>query len=79
MAQQAIYIKNKDLAFNNSRECMKYSANDIEVLVSLANLQMKLQEMDMCRNICLQILQIDNNNEAASVLMADVSFRKVCM
>lgn len=77
MAHQAVYIKNKDLALNNSKECMKYSPNDIEILVSLAKLQMKLQEMDMCRNICLQILQIDNNNEAASVLMADVSFRKM--
>jgi len=39
---------------------------------------MKSKEMDMCRNTCLQILQIDSNNEAASVLMADLSFRKVC-
>lgn len=78
MAQQAIYIQNNDLALSNFKECMKYTPNDIETLVSLAKLQMKSKEMDMCRNTCLQILQLDSNSEAASVLMADLSFRKVC-
>lgn len=77
IAQHAVYIKNNEMAITNFRECFKYTPNDLEILVSLAKLQMKSKEMDMCRNTCLQILQIDNNNEAASVLMADLSFRKV--
>lgn len=38
---------------------------------------MQMNSMDLCRDTCLQVLQIDSNNEAASVMMADLSFRKV--
>lgn len=77
IAQHAVYIKNNEMAITNFKECSKYTPNDLEILVSLAKLQMKSKELDMCRNTCLQILQIDTNNEAASVMMADLSFRKV--
>lgn len=65
------------MAITNFRECFKYTPNDLEILVSLAKLQMKSKEMEMCRNTCMQILQMDTNNEAASVMMADLSFKKV--
>lgn len=65
------------MAITNFRECYKYTPNDLEILVSLAKLQMKSKEMEMCRNTCMQILQMDKNNEAASVMMADLSFKKV--
>lgn len=65
------------MAITNFRECYKYTPNDLEILVSLAKLQMKSKEMEMCRNTCMQILQMDTNNEAASVMMADLSFKKV--
>jgi len=33
--------------------------------------------MDLCQDTCTIILQDDLNNEAASVMMADLSFRRV--
>ncbi|XP_023169714.2 tetratricopeptide repeat protein 21B-like [Drosophila hydei] len=77
IAQQAIKIKNSELTIHHFKECIKYTPNDLEILVSLAHLQMESKEMDLCRNTCQQILQIDGNNETASVLMADLSFRKM--
>ncbi|XP_034111909.1 tetratricopeptide repeat protein 21B-like isoform X3 [Drosophila albomicans] len=77
VAQQAILIKNNELALTNFKECIKYTPNDIDILVSLAKLQMKLKEMNLCQNTCMQILQINANNESASLLMADLSFRKM--
>lgn len=79
IAQQSIKIKNSELAIYHFKECVKYTPNDLEILVSLAHLQMESKEMDLCRNTCQQILQIDGNNETASVLMADLSFRKVSL
>lgn len=36
-----------------------------------------MNEMDKCQQTCANILQADPNNEAASVMMADLSFRRV--
>lgn len=33
--------------------------------------------MTECQDMCSQILKINSNNEAASVMMADISFRRV--
>ncbi|XP_017846384.1 tetratricopeptide repeat protein 21B-like [Drosophila busckii] len=77
IAQQAIHMKSNEMALTYFKECMKYTPNDLEILVSLAQLQMNSKEMNMCRDTCFEILQIDNNNEAASVIMADLSFRKM--
>lgn len=33
--------------------------------------------MAECQDMCSQILKINSNNEAASVMMADISFRRV--
>lgn len=78
MAQQSINLRNNDQALKCFKECLKYRPNDISVLSSLARLYMQMNSMEQCRDVCMQIFQIDSNNEAASVMMADLSFRKVC-
>ncbi|XP_068157433.1 tetratricopeptide repeat protein 21B-like [Drosophila tropicalis] len=77
MAQQSIQRRDNEQALQHFKECVKYTPNDVEILVSLARLQMNSMEMDLCRDTCLKILQIDSNNESASVMMADLSFRKM--
>uniref|UniRef100_A0A1A9WYM1 Tetratricopeptide repeat protein 21B n=1 Tax=Glossina brevipalpis TaxID=37001 RepID=A0A1A9WYM1_9MUSC len=77
MAQYWTHLKNNPEALSCLEECLKYTPNDIEILTSLARLYIQMDFMDSCREICLRILQIDNSNEAASVIMADLSFRKM--
>uniref|UniRef100_A0A1A9ZZ57 Tetratricopeptide repeat protein 21B n=1 Tax=Glossina pallidipes TaxID=7398 RepID=A0A1A9ZZ57_GLOPL len=77
MAQYWSHLKNNAEALACLEECLKYTPNDIEILTSLARLYIQMDFMDSCREICLRILQIDNSNEAASVIMADLSFRKM--
>ncbi|KRF80931.1 tetratricopeptide repeat protein 21B isoform X2 [Drosophila virilis] len=77
IAQQSIKLNGSELAINLFEDCIKYTPNDLETLAALAQLQMDSKKMDMCRNTCQQILQIDGSNESASVLMADLSFRKM--
>lgn len=77
MAQHFVNVRNNEQALSCFKECLKYTPNDMEVLTSLGRLYMQTNAMELCRDVCLQILQIDSNNEAASVMMADLSFRKV--
>lgn len=44
---------------------------------SLAKLHMQMNNMEQCQQVCGEILQVDSKNEAASVIMADLSFRRV--
>ncbi|KAM7360843.1 tetratricopeptide repeat protein 21B-like isoform 2-T5 [Cochliomyia hominivorax] len=77
MAQDFVNTRNYEEALSCFKECLKWTPSDIEVLTSLGRLYMQTNAIEMCRDVCLQILQIDSNNEAASVIMADLSFRKM--
>lgn len=37
-----------------------------------------MNNLDMCQKTCKKILEIQPENESASVMMADIAFRKVC-
>lgn len=39
---------------------------------------LQVNQMDECQEICSRLLRNDVNNEVALVIMADISFRKVC-
>lgn len=77
MGQHFVNLRNNDKALDCFKECLTCTPNDIEILTVLGRLYMQMNVMDLCREVCLQILQIDSNHEAASVMMADLSFRKV--
>ncbi|XP_061402484.1 tetratricopeptide repeat protein 21B-like [Musca vetustissima] len=77
MAQHCTKVRNVEQALVHLKECLKYDPNDIEVLIPLSRVYTQMNSMELCRDVCMQILQIDCNNEAASVIMADLSFRKM--
>lgn len=74
-----MHLRDNNQALAYFKECLKYTPNDIDTLAALARLYMQINGMDLCRDTCMQILHIDSNNEAASVMMADLSFRKVIL
>lgn len=59
------------------QEALKYSQEDIKIMTSLARLYMQVNNIGECQVMCSMILKVDPNNENASVLMADLSFRRV--
>ena len=45
-------------------------------MLELARLYMKTEELDQCMNQCMTLLRNDQENDAATVMMADLKFRR---
>lgn len=73
----ATLLKNTEQAVNFYKEGLQTSPNNIQILVALANLYMQMSYLELCQQTCSTVLRIDPENETASVLMADIAFRKV--
>lgn len=78
LAEQSVRLRENNEAVKYYKEAIKHTPDDISLQVALARLFMQMNGMDQCQQVCDQILQVDSKNEAASVMMADLSFRKVC-
>uniref|UniRef100_T1GGC8 Tetratricopeptide repeat protein 21A/21B fourth ARM domain-containing protein n=1 Tax=Megaselia scalaris TaxID=36166 RepID=T1GGC8_MEGSC len=70
LAEQSISLRENEQALQYYKEALKFSPEDVQILCSLGRLYMQMNLMDLCRDICSQILRIDSNNETASVMMA---------
>ncbi|EDS36206.1 tetratricopeptide repeat domain 21B [Culex quinquefasciatus] len=77
MAEQSIAIRDNEQAIHHYKEALKITPNEIGLLAALARTYMQVNNMDQCQATCATILQNDPNNEAASVMMADLSFRRM--
>lgn len=77
MAEQSILVRDNDQAIHHYKEAIKFSPQDTTQQASLAKLYMQLNNMQECQNVCALILDVDPNNEGASIMMADLSFRRV--
>lgn len=78
MAEQSIAIRDNEQAIHHYREALRITPTEVSLLSALARTYMHVNNMDQCQSTCATILQNDPNNEAASVMMADLSFRRVC-
>ncbi|RXG72067.1 Tetratricopeptide repeat protein 21B [Armadillidium vulgare] len=75
----AEYHANKreyELAINHYKEALTYEPENTSTLLSLAKLYMQMKELDQCQNTCMAILRMDKENDAATVMMADLSYRR---
>lgn len=77
MAEQSIALRDNYGAIVHYKEALKYSPDDTKIITSLARLYMQESDVTECQTMCMKILKLDPNNEAASVMMADLSFRGV--
>lgn len=77
MADYASSLRNYDEAIVYYKEALTYKHTDMNALLSLAKLYMQMNNLDRCAQNCSILLNADPNNEAASVMMADLAFRKV--
>ncbi|XP_076851637.1 tetratricopeptide repeat protein 21B [Brachyhypopomus gauderio] len=58
------------------KEALVYSESDGKVMLELAQLYLTLDDVDACQQQCSVILKNDPINEAATLMMADLMFRK---
>lgn len=77
LGEMAVSMKNKDQAVSYYKEGLVISPNNVLILVALAKLYMQMNHLELCQQTCNAILRIQPDNEAASVMMADIAFRKV--
>ena len=55
---------------------MTFHQDDETALVSLARLYLMNDDLDQCGYTCTALLRNDKENEEATVMMADLAFRK---
>ncbi|XP_014471682.1 PREDICTED: tetratricopeptide repeat protein 21B-like [Dinoponera quadriceps] len=77
MADYATTLRNYDEAIVYYKEALSHKPTDVNALLSLAKLYMQMNNLDRCAQNCSILLNAEPNNEAASVMMADLAFRKV--
>lgn len=77
LAEQSMSVRENDQAVLYYKEAIKFAPQDLVLFAALARLHLQMNNMEQCQQVCGQMLQMDSKNEAASVMMADLSFRKV--
>ncbi|CAH1154815.1 unnamed protein product, partial [Phaedon cochleariae] len=77
LGEMAIVLKNNEQAISFYKEGLQVSPDNKTILVALAKLYMQINYLELCQKTCSTILKIDPENESASVMMADIAFRKV--
>uniref|UniRef100_A0A1I8EC19 TPR_REGION domain-containing protein n=1 Tax=Wuchereria bancrofti TaxID=6293 RepID=A0A1I8EC19_WUCBA len=65
-ANKAIDLYQEAIFFNNT---------DIKIMTALANLYLSLGKLDACNTQCQLILNIDRNNDDATLMMADLLYQ----
>ncbi|XP_030747713.1 tetratricopeptide repeat protein 21B-like [Sitophilus oryzae] len=77
LGEMALSMKNSEQAVNYYKDGLLVSPNNVSLLTSLAKLYMQTNYLELCQQTCATIFRIDPENEVASVMMADIAFRKV--
>lgn len=77
MAEHATSLRDNPQAILHYLEALRFSDNDTSIMASLARLYLQINDVERCSNICDSILETSPNHEAASVMMADLSFRQM--
>lgn len=77
MANHCTAVRDFDGAIGHFKDALQQKPTDVNALLSLAKLYMQINDLDKCAQSCTTLLTADPNNEAASVMMADLAFRKV--
>ncbi|XP_054965658.1 tetratricopeptide repeat protein 21A isoform X11 [Pan paniscus] len=75
-AEHYLAEKEYDKAVRSYKDVFSYLPTDNKVMLELAQLYLLQGHLDLCEQHCAILLQTEQNHETASVLMADLMFRK---
>nr|XP_057937823.1 tetratricopeptide repeat protein 21B-like isoform X2 [Doryrhamphus excisus] len=76
MAQHYASQRGYERAVKFYKEALVYCENDHKVMLDLAQMFLTLDEVDACQEQCSVILKKDQFNEDATLMMADLMFRR---
>ncbi|XP_036594734.1 tetratricopeptide repeat protein 21A isoform X2 [Trichosurus vulpecula] len=74
--QQHLSERDYPKAVKAYKDALSYSPIDNKVMLELAQLYLIQGDLDACEHHCAILLQSDQSHETASVMMADLMFRK---
>ena len=77
MAEHAS-VRHRDYpeAINCYKEALTFDPDDQLAMCSLARLYLMNDDLDACQYTCANLLKSDTENEEATIMMADLAFRK---
>ncbi|XP_077563092.1 tetratricopeptide repeat protein 21B-like isoform X2 [Haemaphysalis longicornis] len=58
------------------KQALSYDSNNIEILLALAKLEMTSNNLEPAKQYCNTVLQLEKENDTATLMMADLMFRK---
>ncbi|XP_049834413.1 tetratricopeptide repeat protein 21B-like [Schistocerca gregaria] len=76
-AELAAALRDHSGAVQLYKEALVHAPSDRTALVAMAKLYMQTSELELCQQACSQLLETDPDNESATVMMADLAFRRV--
>lgn len=76
MAELATSKREYDQAIKSYREALSYDRSHSKAMVALAKLHLLVGDLDACQLQCTRLLEIDKDNDAAFLMMAELKFRK---
>uniref|UniRef100_A0A2K5RPC0 Tetratricopeptide repeat domain 21A n=1 Tax=Cebus imitator TaxID=2715852 RepID=A0A2K5RPC0_CEBIM len=75
-AEHYLAEKEYEKAVRSYKDALSYLPTDNKVMLELAQLHLLQGHLDLCEQHCAILMQTDQHHETASVLMADLMFRK---
>ena len=76
MAEHSVLQRNYDAAIQFYKEALQFHPDDDIALCALARLYLMNDDLDQCQYTCMTLLRNDKENEEATIMMADLAFRK---
>ncbi|KAJ8385445.1 hypothetical protein AAFF_G00188970 [Aldrovandia affinis] len=76
IAKHYTFLRDYERAIKFYKEALVYCESDSKVMLELARLYLTQDDIEACQQQCSTLLKSDQVNEAATVMMADLMFRK---
>ncbi|KAG9340863.1 hypothetical protein JZ751_020056 [Albula glossodonta] len=76
IAKHYTFLRDYERAIKFYKEALVYCESDSKVMLELARLYLTQDDVEACQQQCSLLLKSDQVNEAATMMMADLMFRK---
>ncbi|KAB0800201.1 hypothetical protein PPYR_05941 [Photinus pyralis] len=77
LSEISVNLKDNEGGIALLKEAISIFPNDLSILQSLAQLYIQINNLELCQQTCAMISKLDPDNEEASVMLADIAFRKI--
>lgn len=76
MAQHAMNYSDYEHAVASYKEALTYNEGDGRAMLELAKVYLSSGDLDSCQSQCISLLKKDKENDAATIMLADLSFSR---